>query len=323
MFSPGSLRRLVTAAIGITLAGLILVGVTRWYLGGFQMLTQMSAATPLLLGLMGVFVALHEDWAKQHKPVVIALFVLVSGIGFLVTTEQDRRLSSATTAAQSALANSVSAPGAEASEIKEEQDRNTELQNQLINSNAELVTSSRQISELSSEAVVNSRESLSNIMGTGSVPFVIPQTALPLDPIPLGIFNGGKHLLTGVTVVIKRQLDPPPQTAEDLFKRQELAVGTLHPGLPRLLSERISPKPDSNGMDFYDVYISTQSETFEQLLEFRRGTNGFLWAYRYVVWQDVVRLDRSRASLSGRQRMVIPMTAWSDEKRHPLFEIGP
>jgi hypothetical protein len=61
-------------------------------------------------------------------------------------------------------------------------------------------------------------------------------------------------------------------------------VGAVHPGWGRFLKLAVTPRPDSTGVDIFLINISTQSETFTEVLQFRRHkTIPQRWAYRYWV----------------------------------------
>jgi hypothetical protein len=327
MISTALLQRLVLS-ISAVLFILVLVPLLRWYTGGFGVLPLVSASIPLLLGLMGIFVALHEEWAKRNKLLVSMTFVLVSTSGFVVTTALDRRARAETANAQmeaqkanDALTVKVDALNLSTAKIKEIGDLNTDLQKQLIGSSLALQQSNEHIGTLSADTLASSKETFENIMGTGSVPLIYPFEALtpitsdPSVKLPLFIVNTGRHFLTSVTVFIHKW---PPSTAEEIFKAPELAVGTVRAGFARPLSEGV-PVPREDHTDAYEIMIHTQNASFEEILEVRQSKKGF-YEHRYKVSRITTRLvSREFASLES--KVVIAMTDWSGEK--PLFEIGP
>jgi hypothetical protein len=183
---------------------------------------------------------------------------------------------------------------------------NTQLQQKLLGSSDQLLKSSATISSLSEQAVANSEESLKNITGADSVPYIVPQTHAGADPIPLVIWNRGKYLLTGVTVIIRNSRD---YTNGQFFNRPELDVGVVHPGFGRWLRSGISPVPDNDGVDIYIIEISTQSELFTETLRFRKNKNNpTLWAYSFWVAQQKI-LGKGK----GMAMPVYNRSQWSDD----------
>ena len=86
MFSTRSLKHIVSVgALGLfssVCAGLLIL-----YVSGVSLADSplyLSEALPLILGVMGVLIAVREDWAKQHPWRVIGAFVVVSLIAFSV-----------------------------------------------------------------------------------------------------------------------------------------------------------------------------------------------------------------------------------------------
>lgn len=270
----------------------------------------LSLGSPFVLGLMGVFVALHEEWAKKHRVFVIVAFTVASALAFYVTNRQASESAKETAEAQrqatdanAKLSDSVEDLHKGATEISRVQALNTRLQEKLLASSEQLLASSGKISDLSGQAVANSKESLRNIMGADSIPCIVPQVYVQVDPVLLMIFNRGEHLLTGVTVRIRHE-------PAEFFTKPELSVGVVHPGIGKMLSEGVSPKPDSTGIDTYLIDISTQSEQFSQTLVFRKGKDASPWAYRYWVWKHT--LKRAKGSKAENFEVIRP-TKWSDE----------
>jgi hypothetical protein len=73
----------------------------------------------------------------------------------------------------------------------------------------------------------------------------------------------------------------------ELILVADINVGVLHPGWGRDLAEKITPM--ANG-DAYSIDLYTQSEKFNQWLEFRRSKPGFpyKWAYSYMVSKQMI-----------------------------------
>ena len=146
------------------------------------------------------------------------------------------------------------------------------------------------------------------------MPLIAPQTHdTEVGPIPLMIWNRGKHLLTGVTVTIRNTREwGDPNTSMASFFRPPLEVGVVHPGWPKVLAQTIEPNPDSKtGVDTYYIEIQTQSEMYVEQLEFRKGHNAFPWAHRYRVTKEIVTVGLKHSET--RQIMDIPFTRWSDD----------
>jgi hypothetical protein len=124
-------------------------------------------------------------------------------------------------------------------------------------------------------------ESLKNITGADSFPYIVPQTHAGTDTsIPLFMWNQGAHLLN-VTATITAHKDG------DFVTFPAMNIGALHPGWGRLLPQQISPHPDASGVDSYTIELYTQSDFFTEVIHFRKGHNALPWAYQYWVTKQV------------------------------------
>jgi hypothetical protein len=141
------------------------------------------------------------------------------------------------------------------------------------------MTSTNAIIAANSNILGVTQESLKNITGADSVPYIVPQShEASSDLITLMIFNGGKHLLTGVDVEIWHT------RGEFALNQPRIDVGTLHPGgMGKELGHGISPRPDTSGVDMYLANISTQSYSFSETLQFRHGKYALPWAFKFWV----------------------------------------
>ena len=188
------------------------------------------------------------------------------------------------------------------------------LKNQQEQFEAMLTENHRQFSEtLESTQRIGklAQESLRNITGGDSVPYIVPQNHAQTDPLPLMIWNHGKYILSGVSVVVRNSKDYASNNPADFFKIPEMQVGVVHPGFGKLLRSGISPHPDESGIDVYLIEISTQSETFTETLQFRRGKYSLPWAYRY--WVNKHTLTRTSQSNITRSVPVFSRPEWSDD----------
>ena len=276
-------------------------------------LYYLNLAAQFTLVLMGVLLALRDAWVKRHPNVVLLAFGLVGAVAMFAAVRQGQENTRETAEAkrQAAEANeklvgTMDNLDRSTKEISRVQGLNIQLQQKLLGSSDQLLRSSATISNLSEQAVANSDESLKNITGEDSIPYIVPQTHAGVDPIPLMIWNRGKHLLTGVTVTIRNSKD---YTNGEFLNRPELDVGVVHPGFGRWLRSGISPTPDNDGVDIYIIWISTQSELFTETLQFRKSKNNpILWAYRFwVAKQKILGKGRSAAI------PVYDRSQWSDD----------
>ncbi|MDQ2710675.1 MAG: hypothetical protein M3Y24_00320 [Acidobacteriota bacterium] len=136
------------------------------------------------------------------------------------------------------------------------------------------------------------QESLANITGKNSFPYIVPQTHSGTETIPLFMWDHGRHLLSGVTFTIKKW------GSDGILTFPEMDVGVLHPGWGRPLKAQITPHPDtSSGIDSYDVEMYTQSEFFTEVLQFRKGRNQLRWAYQYWVQRHLIGDEAKRTAL--------------------------
>lgn len=154
-------------------------------------------------------------------------------------------------------------------------------------------------------------ESLNNIVGAGSFPYVVPQIQEQTTPIPLFIVDQGKHLLTGVSVVIRNSKDFTQGDAA-LLNRPAVDVGVLHPGWGKTLKVGISPDPNSAGLDIYEIEMYTQSDSFTEILQFRKAKHTPpLWAYRFWVVKHI--LKRTLRENVDNPKLMMKDSRWSDE----------
>ncbi len=151
------------------------------------------------------------------------------------------------------------------------------------------------------------QESLKNITGGDSFPYIVPLIHAGIDP-------NGKYLLTDVTVTIRPSTDFTTANPAQFF-RTGLPVGILNPdGWGKQLGVGISPKPDPGSVDSYIIEIQTQSTLFTQLLQFRKGKNTLPWAYRYSVVKHNFSLFGLRGGTKGADRATSVMNQpWSDD----------
>jgi hypothetical protein len=151
------------------------------------------------------------------------------------------------------------------------------------------------------------QESLANITGEDSFPYIVPQ---PTDPVRLYIWNRGEHILNGVTVIIR----PTDDYTNGLPFRPELQVGTLHPGWGKQINNFvIQPNLNSDKDDIYLIEMYTQSDTFDEVLHFKKSKRpGQLWAYKmWVIRRSFYNPEKHREERSG--AVVMDRSKWSDE----------
>jgi hypothetical protein len=122
----------------------------------------------LILVLMGVWIALHEDWAKRHRFLVMAAFIVAGFAGLWATRQQSiqtgKEISEAqkeAAAANRQLSNTLEKInnqsvqiGNQTSEISRVQDLNTELQERLLGTSKEIASlSQKSVKELQAVTV--------------------------------------------------------------------------------------------------------------------------------------------------------------------------
>jgi hypothetical protein len=139
-----------------------------------EFLLYVSVVVQAALGFMGVYVAMHEDWAKEHRRLVIAAFSIVMLTGFFVTVRQihlaaqekaQAEKESAESRKQAAVAeqrlsDTLERVGTQTGQISNQteeigrvQGLNTELQRKLMESSSKLQQSSDRITDLSKQAI--------------------------------------------------------------------------------------------------------------------------------------------------------------------------
>jgi hypothetical protein len=131
------------------------------------------------------------------------------------------------------------------------------------------------------------QEALSQaITGGDSYAYVAPQPGM--IPIPLVIWNAGNYTLNGVTVTIHNGRDFTNASA--FLTRPILNVGVLAPHGHQLLPVFITPDPEPDGMDTYDIVITAQNGEVNQLLQFRKA-EPLKWERRYSITRYIPRKD--------------------------------
>lgn len=152
MFATKTLKRLVNLFFSalIALSLIILIALSR-RVAVTDSLLYISAASQLVLGFMGVLLALHEDWAKRHRSFIIAAFALAALFGFYTTIRQARDSARETAHAQTQaaeanirLSNSLDNLNKSTAEISRVQRLNTQLQEQLLTRSGEIAELSQQ-----------------------------------------------------------------------------------------------------------------------------------------------------------------------------------
>jgi uncharacterized membrane protein len=167
------------------------------------------------------------------------------------------------------------------------------------------------------------QESLNNITGGDSFPYVVPQTHARVDPVPLFMWDHGRYILTGVSVVI-RNTKAYGEGDAAFLSAPEFSVGVVHPGWGKLLRQGISPKPDASGIDSYEIEMYTQSDFFTEVLRFRKGKYALPWAYQYWVVKHLFGESARRmmpkaarpphGSNVGMSVPVLNTSGWSDDQ---------
>jgi len=212
----------------------------------------------VVFAMLGVVVSLRGPVPLWEKLVYASACVFLAVVGVKLTIQQ----SNETAKASQNLSDTLVKVTTSTQEIERLEGLNTQLQQKLI-------LQSSTISKLA-------QDSFANIMGTDSFPYIVPQPSPYPQPIPLFIWDHGKHLLSGVTVTIRRSTDFNYHTPID--------VGVLHPGWGKPLSAALLPQPDpKTGEDIFLIDMYTQSDYFSEVLHFRRSHDGKYWASRFWV----------------------------------------
>jgi hypothetical protein len=122
-------------------------------------------------------------------------------------------------------------------------------------------------------------ESFKTITGANSFPYIAPQPAEYQQPVTLFVWDHGKYMLTGVTLTIRRLNDFS-------FYQPPVDVGILHPGWGKPLAMALVPQPDpKTGEDIFSIEMYTQSESFTEVVHFRKSKDGKHWAFQFWVAQ--------------------------------------
>lgn len=180
------------------------------------------AVSQLILVLMGVWIALHEDWAKRHRFLVLAGFVIAGFAGLYMTRQQSRQSGQEVAEAQRQAAdantklsntlekinNQSIQIGNQTGEISRVQNLNTALQNKLLDQNGQLIDSSKQIAELSKESIASATGGNSfcymrfsdQYVRNALTPDFWHQGKQPLYDVHVRIFDVEKSITTNVEI---------------------------------------------------------------------------------------------------------------------------
>src|SRR5881275_1923951 len=91
------------------------------------------------------------------------------------------------------------------------------------------------------------------------------------------MWDHGKHILTGVSINIR-------DSDDFSYLGNPLEIGTLHPGWGKALPSGILPRLDpKTGVGVYLIEMQTQSDTYTEILHFRKSKDGKYWAHKFWV----------------------------------------
>lgn len=220
----------------------------------------LAVALPIVLGFMGVLLALHEDWAKRHRGFVIVAFVVIGSLAFYTAKQQLDQSTKEAAEAQSRLdtsntrlSESLDRLGTQSNEISRVQDLNTKLQNRLLDQSGQLIDSSKQITGLSKTAITTS---------TGGDSFCYMVFSGPLVPCFVHV---GEHPLYTLNV-----------TTTDLTKSDNLFNPTDLPSMPVMYQIHVGDLSPGSSHCAYDHLIEwgsghPQRQDFRVFFEARNG----------------------------------------------------
>lgn len=299
MFSTESLKHQVTVSlIGlVALFFLVLFGlVWRGLITMTDSLLYVSEAIPLVLGFMGVLIALHEDWAKRNRWWVIGAFVVVSGLGFYANVKHRERLEMEASKsredaaiANTKLADSIKNLGSQTNqivtqgdEIKRVERLNTGLQNKLLDQSGQLIDSGKRISDLSKEAIATTT-------GGESYCYMYLDTfTSSKGPFPTFIHQGNQPLYdihVRISDLHKLEDIKGSMTVDQLFSTgPAFTVGDLAPTSTKMEFDQIITLSDSPRQDF-NIFFDARNGYWDENLRMRKVGNNWLEAIR--VMRDV------------------------------------
>lgn len=169
---------------------------------------------------------------------------------------------------------------------------------------------------------------LTSITGGNSYAVVMPmvRTGRSDQGLALAAENHGDKILTGVSATLYDTGLWIAFTHESIIKsvNSRIPIGTLHPGERLVLGTQINPEQfmrmdegESHPFRVF-IFITAQNYTFQEYLDFKKGTDGF-WLYRY-------KLFRQSPIVNGTHYVKPPMRAprlieaadWSSDANHPV-----
>jgi len=287
MFSTEALNRQVKTVVAVVLcvgAGVFFL-VYRSALPS-DLLFTISIGSQVLLVVMGVLVALHEDWAKRHRWIVIGAFAAVGLVGFYTAVRDNRELTkeriqseAKADAANAKLSDSMERLGTQTGEVKRDEGEikriaglNTELQNKLLGQSGQLLDSSKRISDLSKQAIETT---------TGGESFCYMYMEMYTNPGPFPTFiHEGNEPLYNVHVRISDLHKEHAPTLAQFFKNEIIfTVGDLAPTSTKMEIDQIIPLSDSPHQDF-NVFFDARNGYWDENLRMRKVGNNWLEAIR-------------------------------------------
>jgi hypothetical protein len=252
------------------------------------------AVSQLVLVLMGVGIALHEDWAKRHRFLVLTAFIVAGFVGLYLTRQQSRQSLQEVAEAQRQAAeanaklsntlerinNQSVQIGNQTGEIQRVQGLNTDLQNKLLGQSGQLLNSSRQISELSKEAI-------NTTTGGESFCYMYLDWHTLDHPFPVFMSLGKQPLydvharvtdLKNFDAAMKR-----PHSLAEILGLQ-IDVGDLTPTLAKMQFDKTIPLSDPERADF-NIFFDARNGSWNEFLRMRKVGNG--WVEAIQVSRDV------------------------------------
>jgi hypothetical protein len=250
------------------------------------------AVSQLALVLMGVWIALHEDWAKRHRFLVLTAFIVAGFAGLYMTRQQSRQSGEDVAAAQRQAAeantklsntlekinNQSNQIGSQTGEISRVQSLNTELQNKLLGQSGQLIDSSKQISDLSKEAIntTTGGESFcymyvdTNTITGRAFPVFITLGKQPLYEVHARVAD-----INAEDAILKR-----PHTINEMLGIQ-VNVGELSPITAKMQFDQVIPLSDPSRVDF-NVFFDARNGTWTELLRMRKVGKNWIEAIRVL-----------------------------------------
>lgn len=249
-----------------------------------------AAAMQLFSALLGAVVSVHDDWAKRHRALVLALFAALGVIGMIATIAQSVKSTREAEAAEGHLSGSLHELAGATAETNRVAKLNTALQGKLLHQNDV-------ISGLAEKSV-------NSVMGGTGYCYLVHYppdddsgtfTVVQQGEFPIYEIHVRALDMTSLNAIEKHpSTDSAKQTPElaTLFDIPSMAPGTANIGTVHI------PIRHTDQQD-YNIFFSARNGIWTELLRMRKVDG---------LWAQAILVKREFANVKNRKGPKLPLT---------------